>query len=71
VTFKELQKLMQQYYSQSTGIKQVKLSDRLNDKPFWIWTIEEHKLEDIRSKGDCCFNHILYLPKKNELDKPF
>jgi hypothetical protein len=57
VTFKELQKLMQQYYSQSTGIRQVKLYDRLNDKPFWIWTIEEHKLEDIRTKGNCCFNH--------------
>ena len=63
---------MQQYYSQSTGIRQVKLYDRLNDKPFWIWTIEEHKLEDIRTKRNCCFNHhILYLPKKNELDKPF
>ena len=41
---------MQQYYPQSTGIKQVKLSDRLNDKPFWIWDVEEHKLEDIRAK---------------------
>jgi hypothetical protein len=32
--------------------------------------IEEHKQEDIRTKGDCCFNHIIGLPEKNGTDKP-
>ncbi|MDQ3903469.1 MAG: hypothetical protein M3247_07500 [Thermoproteota archaeon] len=26
-------------------------------KPFWIWDIAEHTLEDIKTDGDCCFNH--------------
>ena len=26
--------------------------------------------EDIRTKGDCCFNHIIFLPKKDGNDKP-
>jgi hypothetical protein len=59
MTFKDLQKLMQQYYSQSTNLKQVELFDRLNDKQFWIWDQQEHIVEDIRNKGDCCFNNII------------
>ena len=27
------------------------------DLPFWISDVEEHKAEDIRTKGQCCFNH--------------
>ena len=41
------------------------------NKPFWIWNIEEHKVADIITNGDCCFNHIIGLPKKNIKDKPF
>jgi hypothetical protein len=22
---------------------------------FWIWNIEEHKREDVRTEGGCCF----------------
>jgi hypothetical protein len=40
------------------------------NKPFWIWNTEEHKQEDIKTKGDCCFNHIIDLPQKNGIDKP-
>jgi hypothetical protein len=40
------------------------------DKPFWIENIEDHRREDIRTKGNCCFNHILGLPRKNGVDKP-
>jgi hypothetical protein len=32
--------------------------------------IEEHKQQDIRTDGDCCFNHIIGLPQKDGLDKP-
>jgi hypothetical protein len=61
VTFKELQKLVQ---SQS-GPEQSHLLQRLRDKPFWIWDTKQHKQVDIRTKGDCCFNHIIGLPKKD------
>jgi hypothetical protein len=33
----------------------------LQNKPFWIWNVEQHKL-DIRTDGDCRFNHIIGLP---------
>jgi late competence protein required for DNA uptake (superfamily II DNA/RNA helicase) len=29
-----------------------------------------HKQEDIRTSGDCCFNHIIGLLQKNGVDKP-
>jgi len=33
---------------------------------FWTWNIEELKQEDIKTKEDCCFNHIIgYLQKKS------
>jgi Terminase RNaseH-like domain len=31
---------------------------------------EQHKQEDIRTDGDCCFNHIIGLPQKDGIDKP-
>ena len=68
MTFKELQRLVQ---SLQSNPEQSRLLDRLRDKPFWVWSIEEHKQQDIKTKGDCCFNHILSLPKKNGIEKPF
>jgi hypothetical protein len=44
--------------------------DKLKDKPFWIWDIEEHKKADIIAGGNCCFNHIVGLPKKNGKEFP-
>lgn len=26
--------------------------------------MQEHKQEDVRTNGNCCFNHIIRLPKK-------
>jgi hypothetical protein len=46
------------------------LFERVRNKPFWIWDVEQRKLEDIRTNGDCCFNHIIGLPKKNGKQKP-
>jgi hypothetical protein len=66
VTFKDLKKRV----CIETAQQQSKLTQRLHDKPFWIWNIEEHKQEDIRTDGDCCFNHIIGLPQKDENDKP-
>jgi hypothetical protein len=42
----------------------------LHNKPFWIWNIEEHKQEDIKTNGNCCFNHIIGLPQEDGVDKP-
>jgi hypothetical protein len=32
--------------------------------------LSQHKLEEIRTKGECCFNHIIGLPIKEGLEKP-
>jgi hypothetical protein len=66
VTFRDLQKLVQ---SQSSP-EHNQLLQRLRDKPFWIWNQSEHKQEDIKTKGDCCFNHIIGLPTKDKQEKP-
>jgi hypothetical protein len=67
VTFKDLKKRVS---LKTTVQQQSKLFDRLQNKPFWIWDIIEHKQEDIRTNGDCCFNHIIGLPQKDSVDKP-
>jgi Terminase RNaseH-like domain len=66
VTFKDLQKLVQ---SQS-GVEQNELLQRLKDKPFWIWNEKQHKREDIKTRGKCCFNHVIGLPRKDGVEKP-
>jgi hypothetical protein len=66
VTFKDLQKLVQS----QTGPVQNEILQRLRDKPFWIWNQQQHRQEDIRTKGDCCFNHIIGLPNKENREKP-
>ena len=66
MTFKDLQKKVQ---SQS-GPEHPQLLQRLRDKPFWIWDQNQHKQEDIKTKGDCCFNHIIGLPRKDGKEKP-
>ena len=66
MTFKDLQKLVQ---SQS-GSKESQPLQTLRDKPFWIWDPSKHKQEDIKTKGDYCFNHIVGLPKKENQEKP-
>jgi hypothetical protein len=65
VTFKDLKKRVTLESAQQT-----KLSERLVNKPFWIWNIQEHRQENIKADGDCCFNHILGLPQKDGIDKP-
>jgi hypothetical protein len=59
LTFKDLKKLVS---LEAATQQQSKVFERLQDKPFWIWDKQQHKLEDIRTNGDCCFNHIIGLP---------
>ena len=67
MTFKDLKKLVT---LDTITQQQSNLFKRLRNKPFWIWNIEEHKQEDIKTKGNCCFNHIIGLPQKDGVDKP-
>ncbi|MFL6382433.1 MAG: hypothetical protein ACJ72S_14250 [Nitrososphaeraceae archaeon] len=63
MTFKDLKKRVTLEVAQES-----KALKGLRNKPFWIWN--EHKLEDIKTNGDCCFNHIIGLPQKDSVDKP-
>ncbi|HEY6668210.1 MAG TPA: hypothetical protein VI033_03565 [Candidatus Nitrosopolaris sp.] len=45
--------------------QQTELFARLQNKPFWIWNEQEHRLASNLAKGHCCFNHIIGLPQKN------
>ncbi|MFL6379140.1 MAG: hypothetical protein ACJ72R_17000 [Nitrososphaeraceae archaeon] len=67
MTFKDLKKRINIL---ETTQQQSKLFERLKAKPFWIWGIAEHKLEDAKANGYCCFNHIIGLPQKDSIDKP-
>jgi hypothetical protein len=66
MTFKDLKKRV----SLETTQQRSRLSQILQNKPFWIWNIDKHKQEDIRTDGDCCFNHIIGLSQKDSVDKP-
>jgi hypothetical protein len=54
LTYKDLKKRVSLEVAQ-----QSKLFERLQNKLFWIWNIDDHMQEDIRTNGDCCFNHII------------
>ena len=69
VTFKDLKRRIS-LQATTAAQQQSKLLEVCKDKPFWIWNKEEHKQEDIRTNGDCCFNHIIGLPQKDGNDKP-
>jgi hypothetical protein len=55
--------------SLETTQHQSKLFEKVQNKPFWIWNIKEHKQEDIRTSGECCFNHVIGLPTKEGMEK--
>ena len=66
MVFEDLQKLVLHSQQENTHKE---LFKRMQDKPFWIWIIDEHKQEDAKTNGDYCFNHIIGLPQKDGNDK--
>jgi late competence protein required for DNA uptake (superfamily II DNA/RNA helicase) len=66
VTFKDLKKRVS---VETTSQQQFRLFERLKNKPFWIWNTKIHRNEDVKTNGDCCFNHIISLPQKEGTDK--
>jgi hypothetical protein len=69
VTFKDLQKRISLEIT-APQHQRSRLTEGLHNKPFWIWNVEERKKEDIKTNGNCCFNHIIGLPQKDGNDKP-
>jgi hypothetical protein len=65
VTFKDLQKVIESQPGQ--GLNQLQ---RLRNKSFWYWDQKKHKERDRATKGDCCMQHIIGLPKKDGIEKP-
>ena len=66
MTFKDLQKLVESQPGQELNNQ----LQRLRGLPFWIWDQQQHKREDIRTKGQCCFWHIIKPPQKDGRDMP-
>jgi hypothetical protein len=66
MTWKELQKVVQSAPESSSN----ELVIKLRNKPFWIFDKEQHRQEDIRTKGQCCFWHIIKPPQKEGHDMP-
>jgi hypothetical protein len=50
--------------------QQTRFFERLRGKPFWYWNVEHHKVADIATRGNCCFNHMIGLPQKNGRQLP-
>jgi hypothetical protein len=67
LTFKDLKKRV---CLEIITQQQSRLSEILKDKPFWIWGKQQHKQQDIKTDGYCCFNRIIGLPQKDGIDKP-
>lgn len=67
MTFQDLKKKIMLSQSSSEQPELVKL---LEGRPFWIWDKTAHRLEDHRTEGYCCFNHIVGAPVKNKIEMP-
>jgi len=67
VTWKDLQKLIGQNQQSQQYSKEF---ERFLGKPFWIWDKIEHNKEYVTSNGTCCFQHVIGLPTKDNVEKP-
>jgi hypothetical protein len=68
VTFKDLQKVIESQPDYSNSSSQE--LERLRGKEFWYWEPATHKDRDRVLKGNCCFDHIVGLPRKDGIKKP-
>jgi hypothetical protein len=64
------QKLREATQKQKNQSLQSSSLDILRDKPFWIWDKEEHLKAAVETNQNCCFQHIVGLPKKGEREYP-
>jgi hypothetical protein len=63
VTFKDLKKrvTLEEPHRQSS------LFEKLQNKPFWILDIEEHKKEDVRTNGVAALTTLLHYHRRTLL----
>jgi len=65
--------------AQENSKEMQELISRLRNKPFYIWGKAEHKdamnasgrLDHPHAKMQCCFNHIIGLPRKGDSGKEY
>jgi hypothetical protein len=67
LTFKELKTIIESQPGQGLGQLQLQ---RLRGKAFWYWDRTVHKGRDKVTKGQCCMQHIIGLPKKDGKEMP-
>lgn len=67
VTFKDLRKRINNPIIEQQSKP---LFQRLRNKRFWFWDEDRHRQARIVSFQDCCFNHIIGLPRKEGIEKP-
>lgn len=67
MTFKDLQRVIESQPNQGLNDNQLQ---RLRNKEFWYWFERRHKEIDRITKGDCCMQHIIGLPKKDGKEMP-
>jgi hypothetical protein len=68
VTFKDLQKAIQSQAEQVDA--NINLQAKLQGLPFWIFDKEQHKQQDLKTRSNCCFWHVIGLPQKDGHDMP-
>ena len=66
MTFKDLQKIILQNTTKSSNSS----FDIFQGLPFWIFDSNLHRKQDSITKGKCCFNHVIGLPTKDNIEKP-
>ena len=65
MTFKDLQKIIQITINRNNTTKYTEF-DIFKDLPFWIWDSNLNIKDKISlTKGKCCYNHVLGLPRNN------
>lgn len=68
MTFKDLKRKLEKL-----KIEELSLSRPFElppELPFWIWEPKQHKQEELRTRGMCCFNHMIGLPRKGGIERP-
>ena len=66
---KDVLKMIQQTYEQEAEVVYHNLLEVLKGKPFWIWNYDHDNLL-VPPNSQCCFNHIIGLPQKDNHDNP-
>jgi hypothetical protein len=73
MTLKSLRSWVESQQQSTEEPAMLELKKRLHNRPFWIWAKLSHdSRQNIHNiiKGNCCFNHVIGLPKKDGKEFP-